>query len=65
MLRSWGHCPREKDERDREREREEREARERWMKGHVVKFRAAHLRVWGQQKHGAECAKALAQWEKK
>lgn len=22
--------------------------RERWMKGHVVKFRAAHLRVWGQ-----------------
>ena len=45
MLRSWSHCPREKDERDREREREEKEARERWMEGHVVKFRAAHFRM--------------------
>jgi len=45
LLRSWSHCPRENDERDREREREEKEARERWMKGHVVKFRAAHFRM--------------------
>ena len=45
MLRSWSHCPREKDERDREREREEKEVRERWMKGHVVKFSAAHFRM--------------------
>ena len=27
--------------------------RERWMKGRIMKFRAARFRVWGQQKHGA------------
>lgn len=39
--------------------------RERWMKGHVVEFRAAHLRVCSPQKHGADSAKALAPWKKK
>ena len=38
--------------------------RERRMKGHVVEFRAAHLRVCGPQKHSAGGAKALAQWQK-
>jgi len=41
-----------------------REDRERRMKGHVVESRAAHLRVCGPQKHGADGAKALAQWKK-
>lgn len=39
--------------------------RERWMKGHVAEFRAAHLRVCSPQKHGADGAKALAPWKKK
>lgn len=39
--------------------------RERWMKDHVVESRAAHLRVCGPQKHGADGAKALAQWKKR
>lgn len=43
----------------------EKEARERWMKGHVVEFRAARFRMWGQQQHGADDAKPLVQWKKK